>query len=205
MSSRSSDDYNHSSPAEVVYKPIPSPAWLVAALRREGAAFLCGAGVSLAAPPAPGAPRLQLQNAGSGLWLYAPGRSSAALTHGDVASNGEAFKWTLVVLPPAAPPADGSAPPPPRYALQNTFGHFLRADANDGGFMNMATVKRVDCSSEPKAQLWEEFRLAAHPAVPSSLTIYSTHGYFVGHHNGNPTNRALIAGDAESWLVHACT
>ena len=183
---------------DVEYRPTPSPPWLLAALRREAGLFLAGAGVSLAPPPPTGAPRLQLQNAATGQWLCAPSRSSAALSEGDPASNNNTFKWTLVVMPPDAAGA-------PQYALQNSFGHFLRADLNEGGFLNMATVKRVDCSETPQAQAWEMFRLAAHPAMPSAMTMLSTHNYFVGHHNGNPTNRSTIAGDAEMWLVHACT
>ena len=57
----------------------------------------------------------------------------------------------------------------------------------------------------PQAQAWEMFRLAAHPAMPSAMTMLSIHNFYVGHHNGNPTNRSIIAGDAEMWLVHACT
>ena len=178
----------------VVREPIPSPPWLCEALRRDAVLYLSSLGVPLSSAPPSSPPKLMLQNASTRRWLSAPYPTSATLVIGDPASNGPECKWSLVAMQNK----------PGVYALQNCHGHFLRADNNDGGFMNILTVKRVDCSQQSVAQEWETFKLAAHPAYPFALTMQSTHGFFVGHHNHNPTNRATVAGDWEMWLPHTC-
>lgn len=185
-----------SSPTEIRERePLPSPPWVCAILRREACVFLANAGVPITPPQhgggMEGSPKICLQNAQTRTWLASSSARDCALQKGDAAAHNENQKLVLVSLPE-----------PGTFALRNRWGHYLRADMNDGGFMNMMTVKRVDFSAQPKVDIWEVFRIAPHPTFPAAITLFSAHGYFVGHHNGNPTNRAASAGDAEAWLPH---
>ena len=176
---------------DIVNIPIPSSKWVCDILRREACTYLAGAGVTLEPPVTSGAPKLQLQNVETKSWLHASSSTACSLVDGDVASNGAGFEWTLIAMPD-----------PGTFALQNCYGHFLRAEVNDGGFLNVMTINRVDCSEKPEVQAWEIFRLAPNPSFPSALTILSAHGFYVGHHVGHLTNRTVVAGDGESWLPH---
>ena len=68
----------------------------------------------------------------------------------------------------------------------------------------MKTVRLVDCSAEPTVQGYEMFMIRAHVNAPSTLTLFSSHGFFVGQHNGVPTNRASVASDSEMWVPFLC-
>ena len=155
---------------------LPPPRSAPRRARREACSYLSSAGLPLSPPPLPGAsPKLSLQNAQTRAWLACSGARGCALrSEGDAAAHDEEQKWTLVALPG----------PPGAFALRNKWGHYLRADTNDGGFMNMMTVRRVDCSAEPRVDAWEVFRVAPHPTYPAALTLLSAHGFVVGQHNG---------------------
>lgn len=175
--------HHHGPPATIAFvpepvvlrEPIPSPAWLHDVLTNAGRQYLQAVtGVPLAQQPH-ATVKLMLFSPSCRRFLCAPHAASAELRHADPASAGEEFRWTLMGHPGA----------PGSWALRNSHGRYLRADVNDGGLLNMATVRRVDCNSPtsgPPVQGWEAFRvrvggcggsgwLFSHRCVPSRPLI----------------------------------